>query len=132
MEIRDATADDAALACDVLRRSIAELCIADHRNDPEILMKWLANKTPDIVASWIVDPNSSVLLAAEGDAVLGVGAVTDGGEITLNYVSPAARFCGVSRAVLVALEARALERRTFMTVTDSSAESSPWPVTSSK
>lgn len=30
------------------------------------------------------------------------------GEITLNYVSPEARFRGVSRALLAALEARAL------------------------
>ena len=42
--------------------------------------------------------------------VLSVGAVTDAGEITLNYVSPDARFAGVSRAMLRALEARALER----------------------
>src|SRR6202030_4870300 len=42
--------------------------------------------------------------------ILAVGAVTDLGEITLNYVSPEARFRGVSRAVLGALEARAAER----------------------
>jgi GNAT superfamily N-acetyltransferase len=110
MEIRDATAEDATLACEVLRRSISELCVADHGNDPSILANWLANKTPDVVASWIVDPNGSVLLAVEGGAVLGVGAVTNRGEVMLNYVWPAARFCGVSRAVLAALEARALER----------------------
>ena len=39
-----------------------------------------------------------------------MGAVTDAGEITLNYVAPEARFRGVSRALLGALEARALER----------------------
>lgn len=37
MHIRDAILDDAPAACDVLRRSIAELCVADHRNDPAIL-----------------------------------------------------------------------------------------------
>ena len=46
----------------------------------------------------------------EGDAVLAVGSVTDAGEITLNYVAPDARFRGVSRALLRALEARAAER----------------------
>jgi hypothetical protein len=30
-------------------RSIAELCVLDHRNDPAILARWLANKTPEIV-----------------------------------------------------------------------------------
>ena len=34
----------------------------------------------------------------------------DAGEITLNYVSPRARFRGLSRALLPALEARAAER----------------------
>jgi GNAT superfamily N-acetyltransferase len=36
--------------------------------------------------------------------------ITDHGEITLNYVSPDARFRGVSRVMLRALEARAIER----------------------
>ena len=51
-----------------------------------------------------------MLLATEGDDILGVGSVTDIGRITLNYVSPDARFRGVSRALLNALEARAAER----------------------
>ena len=37
VKIRDATPDDAEAACDVLRRSISELCVADHGNDPAIL-----------------------------------------------------------------------------------------------
>jgi ribosomal protein S18 acetylase RimI-like enzyme len=110
MEIRDAIADDAAAACDVLRRSIAELCTADHRNDPAVLARWLSNKTPENLASWIAQPESSVLVAVEDGAILAVGSVTDEGEITLNYVSPDARFRGISRAMLAALEARASER----------------------
>ena len=50
------------------------------------------------------------LLAIDRDAIAAVGAVTDGGEILLNYVSPQARFRGASRALLEALEARAAER----------------------
>lgn len=110
MEIRDAIPEDAPAACEVLRRSISELCGADHRNDPVILRRWLANKTPDIVASWIVQPGNSVLVAVEDGSILAVGSVTGAGEITLNYVSPDARFRGVSRAMVTALEARALER----------------------
>jgi ribosomal protein S18 acetylase RimI-like enzyme len=110
MEIRDALPADAAAACAVLRRSIGELCVADHGNDPAILRCWLANKTPEIVASWIARPDSSMMLAVEGGTVLAVGGVTDAGEITLLYVSPDARFRGLSRAMLRALEARASER----------------------
>ncbi len=110
MEIRDAVTEDAPVACLVLRRSISELCVADHANDPAILTRWLSNKTPEIVASWITRPDNSVLVAVEHGAIIAVGSVTDAGEITLNYVSPDARFRGVSRALLSALEARALER----------------------
>ena len=87
-----------------------ELCVADHEHDPTILTRWLSNKTPEIVASWIASPNGSVLVAVERGTILAVGSVTNAGEVTLNYVSPDARFRGVSRALLRALEARAIER----------------------
>jgi hypothetical protein len=47
MQIRDAIPEDSPTACIVLKRSIAELCEADHRNDPSILVRWLGNKTHD-------------------------------------------------------------------------------------
>jgi GNAT superfamily N-acetyltransferase len=110
VNIRDAAPADAAAACEVLRASISELCVADHHNDPEILKRWLASKTPENLAAWIADSEASMLLAVEDDVVLAVGAVRNDGEITLNYVSPAARFRGASSALLAALEARARER----------------------
>jgi GNAT superfamily N-acetyltransferase len=110
VNIRDAVNADAAAACEVLRASITELCVADHRNDPDILGRWLANKTPENLASWIADPGASLLLAVEGETILAVGAVRNDGEITMNYVSPATRFHGASSALLEALEARARQR----------------------
>jgi GNAT superfamily N-acetyltransferase len=74
------------------------------------LNAWLSNKKPEIVAGWARQPGNSLLLATEGDAILAVGSVTDAGEITLNYIAPEARFRGVSRALLKALESRAVER----------------------
>src|SRR5712671_4547252 len=100
MEIRDAVVEDPPVACEVIRRSISELCHGDHVNDPAILRRWLANKTPEIVASWIGGPGNSALVAVEGGTILAVGSVTDAGEITLNYVLPDARFRGVSRSRL--------------------------------
>ncbi len=108
--IRDATDDDAVQACEVLRRSIAELCAADHNNDPTILRSWLGNKSPDIFRSWLAQMGNNLLVAIEGERVVAVGSVTDGGEITLNYVSPDVRFRGVSKSVLAALEERAASR----------------------
>ena len=110
MEIRSAVLADAAEACAVLRRSILELCFPDHGNDQALLARWLSNKTPEKVASWIAQPDHSLLVAVEDDAILAVGGVTDTGEITLNYVSPDARFRGVSKILVRALEIRAAER----------------------
>jgi GNAT superfamily N-acetyltransferase len=110
MKIRDAIIEDAATACDVIRRSITELCFADHRGDAAILAAWLSNKTPDAFRSWIALEGNSVLVALEQGVIVGVGAVTGAGEIALNYVSPDARFRGVSRAMLGALENRAVKR----------------------
>ena len=102
--------EDAAAACIVLKRSIAELCVLDHRNDPSILKRWLSNKTHENFCAWIEQAENSILVAVEEGNILAVGSVTDAGTIGLNYVSPDARFRGVSRALLRALEARAAER----------------------
>jgi GNAT superfamily N-acetyltransferase len=109
MQIREAQVEDAPEACRLLRRSIAELCRADHRDDPDILEQWLRNKTVDNVRNWITMPQAHVFVATEGAVMVGVAAVTSHGEITLNYVSPDARFRGVSKAMLDRLEARARE-----------------------
>jgi GNAT superfamily N-acetyltransferase len=109
MQIRDATPEDAPAACQVMRRSIVQLCAADHHDDPRILARWLGNKTPDCFRSWITQPNHALLVAVDG-GILAVGGVTDAGRITLNYVSPDARFRGVSRSLLRALEGRAAAR----------------------
>jgi GNAT superfamily N-acetyltransferase len=110
MDIRDARPGDAEEACQVLRRSIMELCEADHRRDPAMLAAWLGNKTPETVAAWMRRIDACYCVAVERGAIAAVGAVTNGGEILLNYVSPDARFRGASSALLIALEARAADR----------------------
>ena len=42
---------------------------------PDILRRWLGNKTPEIVASWIGKPGNSVLVAIGESGVLSAGAV---------------------------------------------------------
>jgi GNAT superfamily N-acetyltransferase len=107
MIIRPAQPDDAAAACEVLRRSITELCERDHGNDGAFLARWLSNKTPQTMSAWIA--GSHVFVAEENGAILGVAAVSNKGFVTLNYVSPDARFRGVSKSLLRALEAKAGE-----------------------
>lgn len=101
--IRPALVTDAEAACDVLRRSITELCIADHRGAPEILDGWLENKTPDTVRGWI---ESGTVLVDERDARISGVAMVDltAGWIGLNYVAPEARGTGVSTALLGEME----------------------------
>jgi GNAT superfamily N-acetyltransferase len=107
--IRAARTEDATPACQVLRRSVTELCYADHGGDSAVLEKWLANKTPESVASWIAHDDNYVFIAEQDGEIVGVAAVTGRGEILLNYVSPDARFRGVSKALLQQMEATARE-----------------------
>jgi GNAT superfamily N-acetyltransferase len=93
-----------------MRASIAELCVPDHRNDPDILRRWLGNKTPEHFEAWLIDRGISLLVAVEDGAIIAVGSIRNDGEILLNYVAPAARFRGASTALLKALERRAAER----------------------
>nr|WP_246215884.1 GNAT family N-acetyltransferase [Microvirga makkahensis] len=92
-----------------MRRSIQDLCHADHSGNAAKLADWLSNKTPENVAAWISHPQSHVFVAAEGETILGVAAMTAAGEITLNYVAPDARFRGVSKALIERLEVQARE-----------------------
>jgi GNAT superfamily N-acetyltransferase len=110
MVVREAMDKDAVQGCEVMRRSIAELCVADHKNDPLILGKWVGNKTPENFRAWMAQAGNSVLITTQEDQVLAVGSVTDKGQITLLYVSPDARFRGVSKGLLAALEQRAADR----------------------
>ena len=107
MNIRSATVSDAAQICEVVRASITQLCFADHMGDPDIIARWLANKTPENVSRWIANSQNINLIAQSDEDVLAAGCVTVSGEVILNYVSPDARFQGVSRAILAELEAHA-------------------------
>lgn len=105
IQIRGATMADAAEAVDTLRRSIIELCCADHQHDPTELAGWLGNKTLTDWRQWIVRDDAILLVAVWDSKIVGVGMASLSGEILLNYVHPEARFRGVSKAILAALEA---------------------------
>jgi hypothetical protein len=89
--VRPAAEADAGAACDVLRRSIRELCVADHGHDEHVLSAWLANKTPENVRAWIRSASSSVV-AVEGSEVRGFGLVQNDGEIQMCYLVPEAQY----------------------------------------
>jgi len=110
MEILPAQTDQAAEICEVVRRSITELCAEDHQNDPAVLDAWLQGKTPARVRQWLLDPSNEMLVAELDGKIAGVGCAR-GSDIILNYVAPDARFRGISHAILMALEHRIRELR---------------------
>ncbi len=105
INIRPAHPGDEEAAAVVLCTSITELCLPDHRGDPSIISRWLANKTPANVRSWMETPGY-IIVAEERGAIVGIAAAISSGEITLNYIAPAVRFHGVSKALLHTLEDR--------------------------
>jgi hypothetical protein len=103
--VRPATLDDVPAMSAVLIGSITELCVADHRNNPEALASWLANKTPEGVSKWFANAANTLLVAERVGELAAVGAYNTERKIILNYVSPKHRFMGVSKAMLAGLEA---------------------------
>ncbi|MES2258605.1 MAG: GNAT family N-acetyltransferase [Pseudomonadota bacterium] len=104
LEIRIAVPDDAFAACNVLRRSIVECCVLDHRNDETILAAWLGNKTPQMVASWFESPTNHSLVAVADGEVVGVSLLTGAGKLALCYLLPEARHQGAGKAMLAKME----------------------------
>lgn len=95
---------DAQAGSSVLRRSISELCHADHAGNPAAIAAWTANKTPDSWLAWLAQPGASLFVIERAAEIIGVGMVDGGGTILLNYVAPEARYQGVSTTLLEAME----------------------------
>jgi GNAT superfamily N-acetyltransferase len=103
--VRPATTLDVGEAVAVVRASITQLCTRDHQNNPQVLEAWLSNKTPEIFATWLRDPESLYLVALLDDRICGVGAIHHSGEVRLCYVRPGSERKGVGKALLGGLEA---------------------------
>lgn len=95
---------DAPAMSRVLIASIRDLCGADHGDDPQIIARWTANKTPESLSRWIEHKETWLLLAERDGDLAGVGGATEAGVVILNYVSPDHRRTGVSRTMLTGLE----------------------------
>jgi GNAT superfamily N-acetyltransferase len=107
-DIRPATPADAAAACAVLRRTIAESCARDHRDDPDILEAWLGNKHPPMVGTWFGSATNFSLVVEQAGVVVGISLLTAAGKLALCYLLPEAQRQGAGRALLQRSEAHAL------------------------
>ena len=71
---------------------------------------WTRNKTPINIQKWVENEGTPIFVAVgEGGDIAGVGAVETSGRILLNYVDPAFRRHGVSKALLMWMENFLLE-----------------------
>ena len=107
MSVREAAARDAPAAVEVVRRSIVELCVADHRNDAGTLSEWLENKTVDRFLAWFASERHCCVVAEDDAGICAVGMIENDGEIQLCYVLPGRQNNGHGRAILERLEAQA-------------------------
>lgn len=110
--VRRARADDVPAMSTVMIASIKQLCFADHHGDPQVIAGWTRNKAPEWVARMLANPDLAMFVAETGGVVGAVGAINGADTIGLNYVAPAFRFRGLSRALLARMEAEMAVRGT--------------------
>ena len=105
-KVREANTSDCAQVCNVLRRSIIEVCGPDY-NSQSVIEEWLSNKTEDNISKWIQSESTySVVCADENDTVVGFGLITLKGEILLIYLVPEALYKGNGKLMLQQMEKR--------------------------
>jgi len=107
--VRPATAADAPAACAIVRQSISELCVDDHRGDRATIEAWLHNKTVANFVAWIASVEHVARIALDESGPQGFALLNRSGTVALLYVTPAARFRGVSKALLASVEHAAAE-----------------------
>ena len=104
-KVREAIPSDSAKACEVLRRSISEICSHYYKNQ-SVIDEWLANKTESNVKKWIQSDKSYSIVCASNDLIVGFGAITLEGEVSLIYLVPEALHKGNGKLMLEAMEKR--------------------------
>lgn len=89
--------------------SIRELCSADHNNDPSAIASWVGEPSPAKFIRLLQRADVTLIVAELDEQIAGLAGLA-GDLVTLNYVHPAYRFRGVSKALMQALEARLVEQ----------------------
>jgi GNAT superfamily N-acetyltransferase len=104
ISVRLAVAADVPAMSRVMIASITDLAIADHKNDPALIARWTANKSEAGISKMLGSESLTLFVAERDGVVAAVGAIIEPDTIGLNYVDPAHRFAGVSKAMLTAME----------------------------
>jgi GNAT superfamily N-acetyltransferase len=107
--IRQAVEADAERICEVLTRSVREVCAKDYDYNEEILNSWCGNKNPARIREWILNPDNFFLVLENGTRQI-VGVALYGRResvVQLCYLLPEAIGKGNGTRLLKALEAEA-------------------------
>lgn len=94
---------DASAICNLLIRSIRELCIADHHGDERVLSVWLEGKTPEKMAQWIASREIITIVCTLNESVVGVASIGLDGYVHLCYVDPDHIGKGIGQKMLLEL-----------------------------
>lgn len=124
-QVREAIPSVSAKACEVLRRSISEICSLDY-NDQSVIDEWLDNKTESNIKKWIQSVNSYSVVCTNGDLVVGFGTITLEGEVLLIYLLPEALHKGNGKLMLEAMEHRVISNGIEEIYTVSSITAKPF------
>lgn len=105
-KVRVAKNNDSTQVCNVLRRSILEVC-APVYNNKSVIDEWLQNKTEDNISQWIQSESTySVVCTDENNTIVGFGLTTLTGKILLIYLVPEALYKGNGKMMLEQMEKR--------------------------
>jgi ribosomal protein S18 acetylase RimI-like enzyme len=102
--IRKAKLQDAVEFCDVVRKSITELCEQDHHGNDSRLAEWLENKTVENCKDWIADSKTNTFVAVKNGRVVGVSHIGEDGHLYLCYILPNAIGTGLGKQLLLTAE----------------------------
>ncbi|AZV28193.1 MULTISPECIES: GNAT family N-acetyltransferase [unclassified Pseudomonas] len=104
IHICPATSADAGLISRILERSIRVGCALDHRNDPQLVDRWVRRQSAEHISGWLADPHLYLNIALLHDKPVGVGMAAANGEITFCHVQPEWFRRGAGRALMGDLE----------------------------
>lgn len=103
MIIREATVADIPVMTQLRAESIRALCQPDHNDDEAGIARWIGD--PDKFSGLLGRDGMMLIVIEIDEKMAGLGGM-NGDRILLNYVHPAFRFQGISKAVMQSLESR--------------------------
>ncbi|WP_226501877.1 GNAT family N-acetyltransferase [Pseudomonas sp. MWU16-30322] len=95
---------DAGLISRIIERSIRVGCALDHRNDPQLLSRWIDLQSADVISAHLADPHFYLNIALLQDKPVGVGMAAGSGDIGFCHVQPEWFRRGAGRALMTDLE----------------------------